>query len=122
MKWLQGRPYMSQAMDLNGQSVMVLMCLGIGLVLRDLHAVQFEFGEEGLEADESVQHVQASRLGWGQSQSLLRECRRLKIDILLCCGMEADQQTPPPEDVKPKSARRSSRRGPQSKANAAATM
>jgi hypothetical protein len=80
---------------------MLLMCLGIGLVLRDLQAVQFEFGEEGLEVDESLQHLQDSALGWGQCQSLLRECQRLRTDILICCEVDPAPKTPLPEDSEP---------------------
>jgi hypothetical protein len=101
--WLLGHPYRTQGNDLYGQDVVILMCLGIGLVLRDLHAVQYVYGKEGVVADESAQHVQDSLLGWGQRQSLLRECVRLRKDIFDCFGLELErEETPLPEPHQPK--------------------
>jgi hypothetical protein len=95
--WLLGHPYRTQGNDLHGQEVVILMCLGIGLVLRDLHAAQYVYRKEGVVADESAQHVQDSLLGWGQRQSLLRECTRLRNDIFGCFGLELEpDETPPP--------------------------
>jgi hypothetical protein len=72
-------------------------------VLRDLHAVQYVYRKEGVVADESAQHMQDSLLGWGQRQSLLRECMRLREDIFGCFGLELERrETPPPEPHRPK--------------------
>lgn len=99
--WLLGHPYRTQGNDLFGQDVIILMCLGIGLVLRDLHAVQHVYRQEGVVADEAAQHMQDSMLGWGQRQSLLRECMRLREDIFNCFGLELErQETPEPHQPK----------------------
>ena len=117
ISWLLGHPYRTQGNDLYGQDVVILMCLGIGLVLRDLHAVQYVYGEEGVVADESAQHMQDSLLGWGQRQSLLRECMWLRTDIFGCFGLELErEETPPPEPHRPKAgetskAKQSGRKG-----------
>jgi hypothetical protein len=64
VKWLQSSPYRSSKLDAQGQSAFALMCLGIGLVLGDLHTIQFDLGED--DSDEhlsaSVKHLKASKL------------------------------------------------------------
>ena len=99
MSWLWEHPYRTQGNDLYARGVVILMCLGIGLVLRDLHAVQRKYRVKGVVVDKSVRHLQKSALGWGQEQSLLRECIRLKDDILRCLGetSETDDTPPPPK-------------------------
>jgi hypothetical protein len=94
--WLVQRPYMSQQHVPQGQDAVILMCLAIGLVLRDLHAVHYVYGEPGVVVEDSALHVQESSLGWGELQALLRECTRLKNDIRRCFGLEAERQDTPP--------------------------
>jgi hypothetical protein len=84
------------------------MCLGIGLVLRDLHAVQYVYRKEGFVADESSQHMQDSLLGWGQRQTLLRECIHLRKDIFGCLGLELEREDTPPPDPHQRKAGESS--------------
>lgn len=104
--WLLRHPYRSQRNDVHGQDVVILMCLAIGMVLRDLHAAQYDYGEPGVVVDEAARHVQESCLGWGQCQSLLRECTRLRKDIFRCLGLELERVVspppPPPKELRPK--------------------
>jgi hypothetical protein len=100
MAWLLTHPYRSQGDRLYNRDGLILMCLGIGLVLRDINAAQFEYGEEGVVVDPSVQHVQDSALRWGDGQALVRECRELRFDILRCFGDEPEKEESPPPPPK----------------------
>lgn len=86
---------------------MALMCLGIGLVLRDLWTNQFELGEDSSDEglDDSVKHLKHSRLGWPESQVLLRCCQDIRRDIRLCFNEEQEPETPTPPRPKPKTPR-----------------
>jgi hypothetical protein len=77
--------------------VMVLMCLGVGLVLRDLQTVQFDLGEDDSDEhlDASVKHLKRSKLGWGHNQALLRACQDTMEDIKICFPEEDDLEPPP---------------------------
>jgi hypothetical protein len=75
------------------QSVTIIMCLGIGLVLRDLEFSQFQTGEEnrhGIILDSSNQHLAHSILEWGHHQALLHVCNDLLEDIQICFHDEED--------------------------------
>jgi hypothetical protein len=90
-------------MDPHGQAVIILMCLGIGLVLRDLHTMQFELGEDN-EADDDldplVHHLKTSKLHWGHSQALAGACEDVMQDIAICFPAEEDPHPPPKKPVK----------------------
>lgn len=107
--WLVRHPYRSQGDELYGQDVVILMCLGIGLVLRDLYAVQYVYRQTGVVAEKEARHLQDSRLGWGQRQSLLRECIRLRNDIFRCFGLEIEEEDTPPAEIPRPNAGQSSR-------------
>jgi hypothetical protein len=81
---------------------MILVCLGVGLVLRDLQTVQFDLGEGDSDEhlDASVKHLKRSRLGWGHNQALLRACQDILEDIKICFPQEEDLE-PPPNKVPP---------------------
>jgi hypothetical protein len=87
-------------MDPHGQAVIILMCLGIGLVLRDFHTMQFDLGE-GSEADDdldpSVHHLKMSKLHWGHSQALAGACVDILQDIAICFPEEEEDPQPAPK-------------------------
>jgi hypothetical protein len=93
VKWLRSSPHRSSTLDPHGQSAIVLMCLGIGLVLRDLRTGQFELGEDSSDEhlDASVKHLKKSKLGWAQSQVMVRCCQDLRKDIRLCFNEEEEE-------------------------------
>jgi hypothetical protein len=97
VKWLRSSPYRSSKLDPHGQSAFLLMCLGIGLVLRDLHTGQFELGEG--DSDDhlpaSTKHLKRSKLGWAQNQVLQRCCQEMWSDMQLCFNQDEHPQTPP---------------------------
>ena len=113
VKWLRSSPHRSTTLEPYGRPAMVLMCLGIGLVLRDLRMHQFELGEDSSDEhlDATVKHVKHSKLGWGQTQALLRCCQDLRRDIRLCFNEEEEPETPTPPPARsraPRSRRRTS--------------
>jgi hypothetical protein len=112
VKWLRSSPHRSTILDPYGRTVMVLICLGIGLVLQDLHMLQFELGEDSSDEhlDPTVKHMKHSKLGWAQTQVLLRCCQDLRRDIRLCFNEEDDPDTPTPLPAKSRAPR--SRRKP----------
>jgi hypothetical protein len=97
VKWLRSSPYRSSKLDAQGQSAFALMCLGIGLVLQDLHTIQFDLGED--DSDEhlsaSVKHLKTSKLEWAQNQVMLRCCQEMWSDIQLFFTVEQEPETPP---------------------------
>lgn len=86
---------------------MVLICLGIGLVLRDLRIHQFELGEDSSDEhlDATVRHLKHSKLGWAQTQVLLRCCQDIRKDIWLCFNEEEEPETPTPPPAKSRAPR-----------------
>jgi nitrogen fixation-related uncharacterized protein len=90
-------------MEPHGQAVIILICLGIGLVLWDLNTIQFDLGE-GDDADDaddpSVHHLKGSALAWGHAQAILGTCQDIMEDIAICFPAEEDPQPPPKKILK----------------------
>jgi hypothetical protein len=87
---------------------MILMCLGVGLVLRDLDKIQFGLGEEedsDAESDPSVQLLKNSKLTWGHTQAILGACQDIMDDVTVCFQEETELQKPGNNTVKPSSAK-----------------
>lgn len=100
VKWLRSSPHRSPTLEPHGRRAIVLICLGIGLVLRDLQTHQFDLGEDSSDEqlDATVKHLKHSKLGWAQHQVLARCCMDLRKDIRLCFNEEeqADREPTPP--------------------------
>ena len=80
------------------RSAAVTMCLGVGLILRDLHFNQFPNGpadEESSIGDVSS-HVAQSVLDWGHYQALLSVCRDACEDIEICLEINSGDTAPKP--------------------------
>lgn len=112
VKWLRSSPHRSTTLDPHGRPAIVLICLGIGLVLRDLQTHQFELGEDSSDEhlDATVKHLKHSKLGWAQTQVLARCCQDLRKDIRICFNEEEEPETSPPPPAKSRTPR--SRRKP----------
>jgi hypothetical protein len=70
-------------MEAHEQSVALTMCLGVGLILRDLDFCQFRTGE-GDEISADINHIARSALNWGHYQALLSACKDILEDIEIC--------------------------------------
>jgi hypothetical protein len=69
------------------QSHAVVMCLGIGLILRDLDLAQFhskDTDNDNNSLDVSIHHVVHSALTWGHYQALLAACADVCDDLHIC--------------------------------------
>lgn len=100
VKWLKSMPYCSTTMEAYPQSRVLVVCLGIGLLLRDLEVIQFGFGEGNQHAGSSKQnagiaHLAQSQLEWGHSNVLLRMCTVIAANLKTC--LEEVRQDDPPE-------------------------
>jgi hypothetical protein len=89
VKWLKSMPYCSTTMEAYPQSRVLVVCLGIGLLLRDLQVIQFGFGEGNEHASSSKQnaaiaHLAQSQLEWGHSKVLLRMCIAIAANLKTC--------------------------------------
>jgi hypothetical protein len=122
VKWLRSCPHRTSAWEPHAQSVMILMCLGVGLVLRDLAKMQFGLGEED-DTDpavhQSVQHLKHSKLTWGHTQAILDACQDVMDDVTVCFQDETESQHPGNTSVKPSSQKVSSSKGLQTRSAAA---
>jgi hypothetical protein len=105
---------------------MILMCLGVGLVLRDLAKMQFGFGEEednDGDSDVSIQHLKNSKLTWGHTQAMLGACQDIIDDVGVCFQEENGPQNPgntaKPSSAKPLSPKGLTTRSAAAKAQAA---
>jgi hypothetical protein len=107
IKWLKSRPYCTNSLLAYPQSRILVVCLGIGMVLRDLHAVQFEEGDESSSRPgTSTGHLQ-SKLDWALHQVLVEMCLAIAEDLNACLEIlkTHDSGTPPPKGKKPASKR-----------------
>jgi len=80
-------PYCTDGMIAHPQHQVLLVCLGIGLVLRDLHVIQFDLGEgEDVsgDIDPAIKHLQKSKLEWAHTQVLLPICISIAEDLRTC--------------------------------------
>lgn len=112
VKWVKTRPYCSTAMEVYPQSRVLVVCLGIGLLLRDLHVIQFGFEEGNQHSSSSKQnpaiaHLEKSQLEWGHSKVLLRLCKGIAADIKTCL---AEVEHGDPLDAKSKGKQPASKR------------
>jgi hypothetical protein len=114
VKWLRSCPHRTSGWEPRGQAVMISMCLGVGLVLRDLAKIQFGLGEEENtdgDSDLSVQHLKSSKLTWGHTQAILGACQDIIDDVGVCFQDEQEPQHPRNNPVNPSSARQQSAKG-----------
>ena len=84
------------------QSVAVTMCLGVGLILRDLYFNQFPNGpaDEETSTGDASSHVAQSVLEWGHYQALLSVCRDACEDIEICLEINSgDTAAKPPSTI-----------------------
>ena len=97
LKWLKSMPYCNNAMVAYPQSRVLLVCLGIGMVLRDLQVIQFGLGEgneDSSNSDAAIAHLRKSQLDWGHSKALLRICNTIVDNLNTCLG-ELEEPDPP---------------------------
>ena len=98
VEWLKSNPFCNDAMETYAQSQSLTVCLGVGLLLRDLHIIQFELGEDGQggvsgELDPAFEHLRKSKLEWGHSKELLRLCDSMARALGICLdGIEQEQE------------------------------
>jgi hypothetical protein len=97
------------------------MCLGIGLVLRDLNTIQFDLGEgdDADDVEEPLQHLKTSKLTWGHSKAILGACRDIMDDIAICFQEEEEPQCPAKKPVKANPPKPSPPRWPTTRRSAA---
>ena len=80
-------PYCSEGMIAYPQDQVLLVCLGIGLVLRDLNVIQFELvdGDDvPQDIDPAIKHLLKSKLEWAHTQVLLPICSTIAEDLRTC--------------------------------------
>ena len=84
------------------RSAAVTTCLGVGLILRDLHFSQFPNGpaDEESSTGDASSHVAQSVLNWGHYQALLLACRDACEDIEICLEINSgDTAAKPPSTI-----------------------
>lgn len=89
LKWLVSKPYCTDNMVAYPQSRVLVVCLGIGMLLRDLYVMQFGFGEEnedspGLPVEHAIAHLKKSHLEWEHANVLLRTCKTITVTLKNC--------------------------------------
>jgi hypothetical protein len=66
------------------QKKVMAVCLGIGLVLRDLEVLQFTLGEDQKTlANPPPAYIQKSVLTWAHTQTLLQKIAGVEADLLM---------------------------------------
>lgn len=109
IKWLKTRPYCTNSLLAYPRSRILVVCLGIGMVLRDLHVVQFEGGDaSSSRPGSSAGHLQKSKLDWALYQVVVEMCLSISEDLKQCLEIQQTQKsaTPPPKGKKPASKRK----------------
>ena len=98
IKWLKTRPYCTDSLLAYPQSRILVVCLGIGMVLRDLRVVK---------SGGSIAHLKKSKLDSALSQVVLEMCLEISEDLKACLDEELpeDPPTPLPKGKKPPSKR-----------------
>jgi hypothetical protein len=101
IKWLKMMPYCTRSMTAYPQSHVLVICLGIGMLLRDLHVVQFD------SQDPASAHLKMSKLEWAHTQVLVQMCLTIVNDLKGCLdeGQPEHPVTPPHKGRKPSSKR-----------------
>jgi hypothetical protein len=94
-------PYCTKSMKAYPQSRVLVVCLGIGMVLQDLHVVQFDLQEA------ASAHLKKSKLEWAHTQVLVQMCLTIVDDLKTCleAGESHDSVTPSPKRKAPSSKR-----------------
>jgi hypothetical protein len=89
IKWLKTMPYCTKTMIAYPQSHVLGVCLGIGMVLRDLHTIQF--GSQ----DPASAHLRMSKLEWAHTQVVIQMCLTIVEDLKACldAGQSGDSVT-----------------------------
>ena len=94
-------PYCSEGMIAYPQDQVLLVCLGIGLVLRDLNVMQFELGDGDdvpQDLDPAIKHLLKSKLEWAHTQVLLPMCTTIAEDLRTCLDTGNAADTDPGMD------------------------
>jgi hypothetical protein len=78
IKWLKTMPYCTKTMTAYPQSRVLAVCLGIGMVLRDLHIIQFDL------QDPASAHLKMSKLEWAHTQVVVQMCLTIVSDLKAC--------------------------------------
>ena len=102
IKWLRSCPYRSPLMVAYSKSFAVTMCLGVGLVLRDLHFRQFKTSSDDEDSSNggTSTHAIKSVLNWGHYQALLSACRDIRDDMEICFDLTpGDTAAMPPSSI-----------------------
>lgn len=97
-------PYCSQMMKAYSQEKSILICLGLGLVLRDLHTIQFDLSEDGEDddVDEAALHLKQSVLSFAHLDPVLVTCSRMDSDLKECMEhVDVEQEDEESEPVPP---------------------
>lgn len=89
LKWLMSQPYCTEDIVAYPQSRVLVVCLGIGMVLRDLYVMQFGFGDDNedgpaLPVDAAIEHLKNSHLEWEHANVLLRTCKTITANLKNC--------------------------------------
>jgi hypothetical protein len=92
IKWLKMMPYCTRSMKAYPQSRVMAICLGIGMLLQDLHVVQFDV------EDATSTHLSKSKLEWAHTQVVLQMCITIVDDLRACLdvGQSENAAMPPP--------------------------
>ena len=89
LDWLTSKPYCNDAMVPYPQGRVLVVCLGIGMLLRNIQAIQFISAEEDKDAngrslDPMFAYLEKSPLEWAHVNVLLRVCRTIAGDLSTC--------------------------------------
>jgi hypothetical protein len=104
ISWLKTKPYCSPLHDPYGREMVLLVCLGIGLVFRDLQTIQFT--EEGEDfPDELGDFLKDTSLTWAHVDALADACHSLEMVLKSCLqSLETDDDLEEPTAIQPASA------------------
>jgi hypothetical protein len=106
LEWIKTMPYCSQMMKAYSQEKSILICLGLGLLLRDLYTIQFDLSEDGEDdvVDKAALHLKQSVLSFAHLDPVLVTCGRMEADLKECIEHvnveqedEGSEPVPPPK-------------------------
>jgi hypothetical protein len=95
INWLKTKPYCSQSMVPYPLSKVLTVCLGIGLVLRDLKFTQATLGEQEAECG-APGYLRSSKLVWAHTNALLHTCNNIQANLQM---IQEEIMTPGIEQV-----------------------